>query len=70
MVMRYVMHAQLGHVAYATERQSLLGMGVGTAQAREFGEGTAREIVNAAFEQAVDLLRQRRKILNIKAPSC
>jgi len=69
MVMRYGMNEKLGHVTYEPERPSFLGMPA-PHEPREFSEETAREIdcavrdiVNAAYEKAIHILRQRRKTL-------
>jgi cell division protease FtsH len=69
MVMRYGMHEKLGHVTYEPERPSFLGVPA-PHEPREFSEETAREIdcavrdiVNAAYEKAIHILRQRRKTL-------
>ncbi|MBI2312784.1 MAG: ATP-dependent metallopeptidase FtsH/Yme1/Tma family protein [Betaproteobacteria bacterium] len=70
MVMRYGMYEKLGHVAYGTERPTLLGVPGDTFREREFSEETAREIdcavrdmIKAAFEKAVGIIRQRRDSL-------
>jgi cell division protease FtsH len=68
MALRYGMVEKLGHVAYDEERPSLLG--VPTATPREFSEDTAREIdiavreiVQRAFERAVEILSRERAVL-------
>ncbi len=69
MVMRYGMNETLGHVAYEQETTPFLGTPEGAAgwQPRRYGEETAREIdravrelVQAAFDRAVDILRSHR----------
>jgi cell division protease FtsH len=69
MVMRYGMWEGLGHVAFDTERPTILGMpNVGAP--REFSEETAREIdcavreiVRKAFEKSFAILEKRRATL-------
>jgi cell division protease FtsH len=68
MALRYGMVEKLGHVAYDEERPSLLG--VPSATPREFSEDTAREIdiavreiVQRAFERAVEILNRERAVL-------
>ncbi|HKQ30677.1 MAG TPA: cell division protein FtsH, partial [Burkholderiales bacterium] len=69
MVMRYGMVEKLGHVAYEAERAPFLNAPA-MAQPREYSEETAREIdqavreiVTAAFERALGILRERRETL-------
>jgi cell division protease FtsH len=70
MVMRYGMHAKLGHVVYEAQHPSYLHIPVALPEAREFSEETAREIdravreiVNAAFDKAMGILTRRRDAL-------
>ncbi|MFO1205676.1 MAG: ATP-dependent zinc metalloprotease FtsH [Burkholderiales bacterium] len=70
MVMRYGMDAKLGHVSYDVERPSFLGAPGTLPAERSYSEETAREIdcavrniVDAAFDRTVDLLVQRRPLL-------
>jgi len=70
MVMRYGMHAKLGHVAYQTERPAFLPVPGVVPEARTYSEDTAREIdvavreiVQVAFDRAVAILSGRRDIL-------
>jgi cell division protease FtsH len=74
MVMRYGMDPTLGHVAYEPERRSFLPDVGGMAQPRNYSEETAREIdravralVDKMFERAVQLLTERRSILEAGA---
>ncbi len=69
MVARYGMVEKLGHVSYERERSPFLAA-PGMPQPREFSEETAREIdcavrdlVEAAFERALSILRERRPTL-------
>jgi cell division protease FtsH len=71
--MRYGMDEKLGHVAYETERPSLLGEPAAAMmppQSRRYSEETAsvideevRRMVAASFERAVKLLESRRSVL-------
>ncbi|MBI3345004.1 MAG: ATP-dependent zinc metalloprotease FtsH [Gammaproteobacteria bacterium] len=70
MVMRYGMHAKLGHVAYEAERPAFLQVPGMPPATRDYGEDTAREIdnavrelVQAAFEKALAILRAQREAL-------
>jgi cell division protease FtsH len=70
MVMRYGMDAKLGHVSYDAERQSYLGVAGALPAERTYSEETAREIdcavrgiVDAAFDRTVQLLLDRRSLL-------
>ena len=69
MVMRYGMVEKLSHVAYEAERTTLLNVPAMTSP-REYSEETAREIdhavreiVTAAFDHALAILRERRETL-------
>ena len=73
MVTRYGMDKSLGQVAYDSERQALLGPAVdlGIASPRSYSERTAwqideavRELIHLAFEQASEILRQHRSLLD------
>jgi cell division protease FtsH len=72
MVTRFGMHATLGQVTYETPRQTFLSEDALAHYAdREFSEETAREIdcavrelVSAAFEKALAILRKHRKQLD------
>ncbi len=66
MVTRYGMDATLGQAAYETERGSFLGL-PSEGGGRRFSEDTAREIdvavrgrVERAYQQAIEILKQRR----------
>jgi len=66
MVMRYGMHAKLGHVAYEAERPAFLQVPGAMPGTREYSEETAREIdcavrdiLQAAFDQAAAILKER-----------
>jgi cell division protease FtsH len=69
MIMRYGMDPTLGHVAYESERRSMLQeMGSGTE--RNYSEETAREIdravrelIESTFQRSVGLLTERRDLL-------
>jgi cell division protease FtsH len=71
MVTRFGMHEKLGQVTYETPRPTFLSDDVLAHYAdREFSEDTAREIdcavrelVTAAFEKALAILRKHRKLL-------
>jgi cell division protease FtsH len=74
MIMRYGMDPKLGHVAYESERHTMLGDNVPMSTERTYSEETAREIdcalramVDITFQRAVDLLTQRRTILETGA---
>ncbi len=74
MVMRYGMHAQLGHVAYETEHPAFLPVPGLAPAARSYSEDTAREIdcavreiVQGAFDKAVAILSACRDTLNAGA---
>ncbi len=71
MVMRYGMHAKLGHVAYEAERPAFLQVPGVPPATRDYSEDTAREIDNAvrelvqgAFEKALAILRAQRETLD------
>ena len=71
MVMRYGMHAKLGHVAYEAERPAFLQVPGAMPGTREYSEDTAREIdcavrdiLQAAFDQAAAILKERRETLH------
>ncbi len=70
MIMRFGMHAQLGHVVYEAERSPFLQVPGAPAPGREYSEETARdidhavrELVNAAFDKAYALLTRHRDVL-------
>ncbi len=70
MVMRYGMHAKLGHVAYEAEHPVFLQVPGAMPATREYSEDTAREIdtavreiVAAAFDKALGILRTHRDVL-------
>ncbi len=70
MVMRYGMHAKLGHVAYEAERPAFLQVPGIPSGTRDYSEDTAREIdaavreiVQAAFDRAAAILKERRETL-------
>ena len=70
MVTRFGMTSALGQVAYEGEQAQFLATPGGGLKAREFSEETAREIdtavkgiVDRAFGQAVQILTDRRAIL-------
>lgn len=74
MVTRYGMDDTLGHAAYETQRQSLLGPLPPGLTGREFSEETAREIdcavrdlVVGAFDRALALLEGHRDVLETSA---
>jgi cell division protease FtsH len=69
MVMRYGMVKSLGHVTYEEERSPFLAV-PGMPQRREYSEETAREIdiavreiVEAAYDKALEILRRERAVL-------
>src|SRR5262249_22296587 len=69
MVMRYGMDAKLGNVSYEGERSAFLAVPP-ALQERRFSEDTARdidravrEIVDAAFQRAIGILKERRATL-------
>jgi len=71
MVMRYGMDEKLGHVALEPSRPAFLELPGALAAAREYSEATAHEIdravrtiVQAAFDRAVQLLSERRELLD------
>ena len=71
MVMRYGMEKALGHVAYQTERPVFIAVPESVSRSRDFSEETAQEIdravrriIDAAFDKAVCLLRQKRDLLD------
>jgi cell division protease FtsH len=72
MVTRFGMHEALGQVTYETPRQTFLSEDALAHYAdREFSEETAREIdcavrelVNAAFDKALFILREHRRELD------
>jgi cell division protease FtsH len=66
MVARYGMDRKLGHTAYEAEHDNFLGQPI-EGEGRRFSEETAREIdlaarelVEAAYARALDILRRRR----------
>ncbi len=70
MVRRYGMVESLGHVSYEGERPLFLGVPAGSLMPREYSEETAREIdcavreiVRAAFDKALEVLRGHRGLL-------
>ncbi|UVW29056.1 ATP-dependent zinc metalloprotease FtsH [Massilia sp. H6] len=74
MVTRYGMDKRLGHLAYEQERPSMLGLPQADIRPRGYSEMTAREIdcavreiVDAAFARAVELLTTRRQLLETAA---
>jgi len=74
MIMRYGMDTTLGHVAYEAERRTYLAEMSGAGTERSYSEETAREIdkavrgiIHSAFQRAVDLLAERRAILEAGA---
>jgi cell division protease FtsH len=74
MIMRYGMDEKLGHVAYESERRSLLGEPMPIGTERSYSEDTAREIdsavrrlIDEAFRRAVDILTERRTALEAGA---
>ena len=69
MVMRYGMVRSLGHVAYEEDRAPFLGGALPQGH-REYSEATAREIdvavreiVTAAYERALGILRREKSLL-------
>jgi len=71
MVMRYGMHAKLGHVAYEAEHPAFLQMPGEMPGAREYSEETAteidravRDILQTAFDRAAAILKERRDTLD------
>lgn len=71
MVMRYGMHEKLGHVAYQAERSVFLQAPDVMPGMREYSEDTTREIdcavrdiVQAAFDRAVAILKERVRCLS------
>jgi cell division protease FtsH len=74
MVMRYGMDERLGHIAYDDERPAMLGVPGNENRPRSYSETTAREIdravhdlVEKAFDRAVRILRERRRVLETAA---
>jgi cell division protease FtsH len=74
MIMRYGMDPKLGHVAYESERHTLLGDNMPMSTGRTYSEETAREIdcavramVDLTFKRALDLLTERRTTLEAGA---
>jgi cell division protease FtsH len=70
MVMRYGMDPRLGNVSYEGDRPAFLEQASGALQERRYSDDTAREIdravreiVDEAFERALDILEGRRAIL-------
>jgi cell division protease FtsH len=70
MVMRYGMHAKLGHVAYEVERSVFLQVPEAMPKMRDYSEDTAREIdhavrtlLSAAFDNALAVLTRQREVL-------
>ena len=70
MIMRYGMDPSLGHVAYESERRSLLGDNLPMGSERTYSEETAREIdravrgiVEQTFKRSVGILTERRATL-------
>jgi cell division protease FtsH len=70
MVLRYGMDPRLGNVSYEGDRPAFLEQGPGALQERRYSEDTAREIdravreiVDEAFERALDILEGRRRTL-------
>jgi cell division protease FtsH len=70
MIMRYGMDPKLGHVAYESERRTLLGDSLPMGSERSYSEETAREIdtsvrgiVDQTFKRAVGILTERRSTL-------
>ena len=73
MVMRYGMDERLGHLSYEEERAPLLPTPV-AVQERKYSEDTAREIdravreiVKAAFDRALGILKRHRRVLEESA---
>jgi cell division protease FtsH len=67
------MDERLGHATYEVERQTFLGLPP-TGDVRSLSEDTTRfideavrGIVNAAFERAFGMLKQRRSLLEVGA---
>ena len=74
MIMRYGMDPKLGHVAYESERRTLLGDNLPMSTERSYSEETAREIdtavralVDQTFKRAVGILTERRPVLEAGA---
>ena len=70
MVTRYGMDKKLGNLAYEEERHAFLGVEQIERRARNYSEQTAREIdcavreiVDAAYANALDILTRRRRLL-------
>ncbi len=73
-VTRYAMEPNLGHVAFESERRSMLGPSGESLQQRNYGDDTAREIdcavrknVLTAFERATAVLEGNRNLLEESA---
>jgi cell division protease FtsH len=73
-VTRYAMEPELGHVAFETERRSMLGPSGENISQRMYGDDTAREIdcavrknVLTAFQRATAVLTENRELLEIGA---
>jgi len=74
MVTRYAMVPELGHVSYESESSTFLGSTGAPMRVREYSDDTAREIdtavrdmVQAAFDRALRLLREERDTLETGA---
>ncbi|MGB5682894.1 MAG: ATP-dependent zinc metalloprotease FtsH, partial [Polyangiales bacterium] len=74
MVTRYAMVPELGHVSYENESSTVLGSTGTPMRVREYSDDTAREIdtavrdiVQAAFDRALRLLREERDTLETGA---
>jgi cell division protease FtsH len=70
MVMHYGMHEPLGHVVYESQRPTFLEIPSNIFQERNFSEDTAkeidkaiREIIQAAFDESVSIIKDHRKQL-------
>ncbi|HJV50350.1 MAG TPA: ATP-dependent zinc metalloprotease FtsH [Noviherbaspirillum sp.] len=63
MVTRYGMDKKLGNLAYEEERHAFLGMEEVERRTRNYSEQTAREIVEKAYANALDILSKRRRLL-------
>jgi len=71
MVTRYGMYGKLGHVAYDRDRQGFLDTAAAAYAPRDYSEETAREIdcavrdiVEAAFSRALEILKANRTVLD------
>jgi cell division protease FtsH len=74
MIMRYGMDPELGHVAYESERRTMLGDALPMGSERSYSEETAREIdravrgmVDQTFKRAVGILSEKRETLETGA---